>query len=275
MRSLDRLILTGTCAGSLLVASSGTLAAQGGSVAERFRGMDRDGDGVITRAEWRGNDQSFRVHDWNGDGVLSGAEVRAEQGPYADDSADAVADQGRNTDWSAEGFARLDRDGDGRITQREWRYGADLFSQIDRDRDQQLSESEFLGVEADREILDRFDYLDQNRDGVLTMNEWQRNEWSFRRRDLNRDGVITRGEFTPQQRGQNAAYRSGYDRGLLEGRNAGSEDKRLRNRWDLDGQQELERADSGYTPAAGALADYQAGYRAGFRVGYEEGFGRR
>ena len=38
----------------------------------RFRGMDRNRDGVITRNEWRGNDQSFRVHDCNRDGVLSG-----------------------------------------------------------------------------------------------------------------------------------------------------------------------------------------------------------
>jgi Ca2+-binding EF-hand superfamily protein len=42
----------------------------------RFAGMDRNGDGVITREEWRGSDQSFRVHDWNNDGVLSGDEVR-------------------------------------------------------------------------------------------------------------------------------------------------------------------------------------------------------
>jgi hypothetical protein len=42
----------------------------------RFQGMDRNKDGVITRTEWRGNDQSFSNEDWNGDGVLSGDEVR-------------------------------------------------------------------------------------------------------------------------------------------------------------------------------------------------------
>lgn len=42
----------------------------------RFKGMDKNGDGVITRREWRGNDRSFRNHDRNGDGVLSGSEVR-------------------------------------------------------------------------------------------------------------------------------------------------------------------------------------------------------
>lgn len=42
----------------------------------RFRGMDSNGDGIITRNEWRGNDNSFRKHDRNGDGVISGDELR-------------------------------------------------------------------------------------------------------------------------------------------------------------------------------------------------------
>ena len=41
----------------------------------RFRGMDRDNNGIITRSEWRGNTRSFRNQDWNNDGVLSGREV--------------------------------------------------------------------------------------------------------------------------------------------------------------------------------------------------------
>jgi hypothetical protein len=38
--------------------------------------MDTDRDGVVTRAEWRGNAEEFRRHDTNRDGVLSGREVR-------------------------------------------------------------------------------------------------------------------------------------------------------------------------------------------------------
>src|SRR5678815_3623144 len=34
----------------------------------RFAEMDENGDGVITRAEWRGSARSFATHDWNGDG---------------------------------------------------------------------------------------------------------------------------------------------------------------------------------------------------------------
>jgi len=44
--------------------------------AGRFKQFDRDQNGVISRDEWRGNDQSFRTHDRNNDGVLSGSELK-------------------------------------------------------------------------------------------------------------------------------------------------------------------------------------------------------
>ena len=57
-------------AGALLLLAPAIASAQG-----RFHGLDRNRDGAITRAEWRGNDTSFRQHDRNRDGVISGAEV--------------------------------------------------------------------------------------------------------------------------------------------------------------------------------------------------------
>ena len=53
--------------------------ARGGrrDLGNRFRGIDRNGDGVITRKEWPGNDKSFNQHDLNRDGILAGREVRA------------------------------------------------------------------------------------------------------------------------------------------------------------------------------------------------------
>jgi hypothetical protein len=40
----------------------------------------------------------------------------------------------------------------------------------------------------------------------------------------------------------------------------------------LEGQRELEQANSGYTSQMGTLSDYQAGYREGFRSAYRAGF---
>ena len=102
---------------------------------------------------------------------------------------------------------------------------------------------------------------------------------AFDRRDTDRDGVLSRRELasaSPEvDRARSAAYRAGSERGLADGRKAGREDKQLRNRWDLDGQRELEQADAGYTPATGDRSEYQAGYRDAFRRGYAEGFGPR
>jgi hypothetical protein len=200
---------------------------------KRFRGMDRDNDGVITRAEWRGNDRSFRNHDRNGDGVLAGDEVWVN-----------VATPGAPT---------TDRPG------------------------------------AQRWSLDEaFDGKDRNNDGILSRAEWSSDAATFARVDVNKDGVITRPEFLgegwdeaaatagtsgdPAGRRDSPAFQSGYDRGLSDGRQAGREDRQI-DRWDLDGQRELEQADAGYQPSLGPRADYQAGYRAGFRAGYQQGFG--
>jgi hypothetical protein len=199
----------------------------------RFRGMDTNRDGVITRQEWRGNDQSFRQHDTNRDGVLSGNEI-----------------------WTKSG-----NDAEGQ----DWRSRAD--------RDNVLAQT--------------FRRSDANGDGIISRSEWASDSASFNRVDVNRDGVVTEREFLGEgwndaveppgdrdPRRDTRAYQNGHDRGLLDGRQAGRED-RARNTWDLDGQRELEQADAGYTAAAGAREDYQAGYRAGFRAGYRQGFGPR
>ena len=195
----------------------------------RFRAMDTDNDGVITRAEWRGDDQSFREHDLNHDGVLSGEEV-------APRAVTDRADRSRREEMAAR-FERADRNGDGQIARREWTGTTAAFKRIDEDGD-----------------------------GIVTRQEY----FDF----VQDQAVGTSGTAVPQN--TTRAYRAGYDRGLIEGRQAGKEDKGVNGgHWDLEGQRELEQADSGYTQELGARPDYQSGYRTGFRRGYGEGFGPR
>jgi Ca2+-binding EF-hand superfamily protein len=214
-----------------LIALGATVAeAQYGSRQRtRFRGMDRNGDGVITRDEWRGSERSFEIHDINKDGVLSGTEVRTSETDWQDRRGwDDLVDQ----------FDRTDRDNNGVISRDEWYSDPSTFDRLDRDRNGAIRLSEFLGEARD---------TDSSR-AVGTSG---------------RNAIPTE------------AYRAGFDRGLLDGRNAGREDKQLRNAWDLEGQRELEQADAGYDPSMGRLDHYQAGYRVGFRQGYPQGFGPR
>jgi Ca2+-binding EF-hand superfamily protein len=259
----------------------------------RFRAMDTDDDGVITRAEWRGTDQGFREQDTNGDGVLSGDEVRrratgriAERGDRAQDEVNAR-------------FRGMDSDNDGVITRAEWRGNEQSFRQQDTNGDGVLSGTEVwvrreatagrIDRNRQEEIAARFDRADRNRDGRLDRGEWFGTRAAFNRMDSDRDDTVTFDEFsrvveeratgtsgTAAPRTTTRAYQAGYDKGLIEGRDAGRADKGVNGgTWDLEGQRELEQADSGYRSELGDRADYQAGYRAGFRLGYREGFGPR
>ena len=197
-------------------------------------------------------------------------------------------------------FRTWDANSDGIITQREWRGSALAFRQLDTDGNRELAGREIwirlptdttAYTEEDQrreDLLDAFYRADSNQDGRLARTEWWNDRNLFSRIDANRDGVLTPGEFiyseeaidvptgtTGDPRKETRAYQSGYQRGLAEGREAGKEDKTLRNQWDLEGQRELEQADSGYTNELGLREDYQAGYRAGFRQGYKQGFGPR
>ena len=152
------------------------------------------------------------------------------------------------------------------------------FDRFDANRDNQISRYEFDTVATGSNRApdyDRFATVDLNHDGWLVRSEWHGAEDGFSRLDSNRDNRLSRTEYDAEvitEPARSAAWRTGYDRGISEGRAAGREDQTRRQGWDLEGQRELERADSGYTFQVGPLSDYQAGYREGFRNAYRAGF---
>lgn len=238
--------------------------ARSRQVQMQFRGMDQDGDGVITRAEWRGNTQSFRNHDTNRDGVLSGEEIWEPRG---------------NEPGLEESFDRLDRNNDGAVSRSEWRQDRSVFDRLDRNSDGVIVRSEYsdLGRDARWDSRPPFSDLDWNRNGVITAGEWKRTTEDFRALDTDGDGVLSEREYNqnPANTGS-PAYRAGHERGLADGRKAGQEDRTINGgKWDLEGQRELETADAGYNTSVGTRDDYQQGYRIGFRAGYRDGFGPR
>jgi Ca2+-binding EF-hand superfamily protein len=127
------------CAPNNASARNQTPARQVGE--PRFRVMDSNNDGVITRNEWRGNARSFRVHDWDGNGVLEGNEVRA--GAFRQGSTLEDEDFDRN-----EQFEWLDANNNNRIERREWHLSLDAFNRLDANRDGNLSRNEVRFVES-------------------------------------------------------------------------------------------------------------------------------
>ncbi len=227
--------------------------------ARGFTGLDHNRDGRITRDEWHFDREGFRRADHNGDGVVSRAEFLTED-QQDDDREDR--------------FENLDLNGDNRVSRNEWHGTAARFTALDANRDGVITRVEMMGPGAPPEL---FSSVDVNRDHVITTDEWHWSRASFDARDLDRNGRLTREEFNgvASQPSTSAAFRAGRERGLVEGREAGREDKQQTGVWDLEGQRELEQADSGYDDRFGPRAEYQAGYREAFRRGYREGFGQR
>ena len=212
--------------------------------AMRFRGMDVNRDGVITRREWRGSERAFERHDLNRDGILSGSEIWPAEVPEATSGSAAPADP---TDPLFQSFLRVDRNRDGIISRREWTSDPTTFTRVDVNGDGVITQPEYLGE----------GWAAESATTQPPTSPWNESERST------------------EVRRNTRAYQAGFDRGIADGRQAGKEDKELRNSWDLEGQRELEQADAGYETSMGSRTDYQAGYRTGFRAGYRQGFGPR
>ena len=117
----------------------------------RFREMDRNNDRVITRGEWRGSRESFLVHDWNGDGILSGDEVR----PGAIRPSDQNQPDAGIRDDREDTFENLDVNRNNQIERHEWHASADAFQWLDRNKDGVLTRREVVGRGANRGAVAR------------------------------------------------------------------------------------------------------------------------
>jgi Ca2+-binding EF-hand superfamily protein len=169
-----------------------------GRIRGRFRNMDRNGDGIVQRDEWDGNRAQFDNLDWNRDGVLSGDEVepggrQSRRVAENFDPADAGA-------WTEESFNQIDRNNDNRITSSEWFHSADYFRRADRNRDGVLTPAEFTSRSSDIDNrADRFENLDQNRNGRIERREWNGSADAFEWLDRNNDNVLSRSEVVDER----------------------------------------------------------------------------
>jgi EF hand domain-containing protein len=194
-----------------LALAVGVNSASAQSKAEIQR-MDRNGDGVVTRAEWQGPDGAFRLHDSNKDGVLSGNEV-FEPG------------QNRNR---LDQFRDFDVNNDGVITRNEWHNSIASFRALDRNRDNRISRVEFREFRDDVAGTSGRDNRDNFRNAYSAGYErgWAEGQVAGRRRDANRNhgwdlenrAELRSGDSGYESRfGARAEYRDGYRDGFRAG----------------------------------------------------------
>ena len=160
----------------------------------RFRALDRNNDGRITRDEWNGNARSFQNHDWNGDGELSGNEVRAGRQRDTDLADHNPSTLERNLSWTRANFTSLDHNRDGRLSANEWHFDLETFRRVDQNGNDSISLQEFLGEGIDDVRDDSFDNMDWNNNGRVERAEWYGGAAEFTRLDRNRDGALSRYE---------------------------------------------------------------------------------
>ncbi|MFL6260154.1 MAG: EF-hand domain-containing protein [Thermoanaerobaculia bacterium] len=134
---------------------------------ERFKQLDRNGDGYVSLAEWPLDPASFRIVDRDQDGRLSRSELlepstpRDRPEPYQVPRLEIRRERPRDQTFQ------------GRSPESLWNPKATPRDQIrfeflDRNHDNRLSRAEWTGLSA------TFDRLDVNRDGAITPNEWPR-----------------------------------------------------------------------------------------------------
>ena len=151
----------------------------------RFRRMDTNNDGAVSRSEWRGNAQAFNTYDWNNDGVLKGEEVSVaaqRRGSRTGQDVEIASD---------DRFDYLDINGNGYVDTNEWDAGRNAFDRLDTNNDGRLARGEFNTANTGA----NFAAIDMNGDGRIRLDEWPWSHTAFDRQDANGDGVVSRTEY--------------------------------------------------------------------------------
>jgi Ca2+-binding EF-hand superfamily protein len=186
----------------------------GGEAERRFAVLDRNGNGVVNRGEWRGETMNFDAVDRNGDNRVT-LEEYVSMASYG--SGTGSSDRERR-------FAQLDRNRDGVLSRGEWRETAD-FRRADRNSDGVVTLREYLygnvAYERPRDDDDydqsptsrsaRFRELDDNGNGYISRSEWPDDRSEFDVLDRDRDGRLTSSEFSDTQVISDEFRRMDYD----------------------------------------------------------------
>jgi Ca2+-binding EF-hand superfamily protein len=123
--------------------------ALGAAQADRFRAIDRNGDGFISSEEWYGQrgvaPVPFTVVDLDGDGRISNSEFREWSSARGGANVRGIT--------SADRFRTIDKNKDGVISAEEWKDGSlsrTPFESVDANKDGKISLREFSAWDQKR-----------------------------------------------------------------------------------------------------------------------------
>ena len=116
---------------------------------DRWKQLDQDNDGRISRSEWKRDPQAFDRLDANKDGFLAREELRSAAREF----------RGRHHN----GLKQMDTDGDGKISRGEWKGKDETFNRLDANHDSLLTPDELRQGREHRERgAHRPDHADKN-----------------------------------------------------------------------------------------------------------------
>lgn len=173
-----------------LAAATSAFAAEGAAAAAKsgdkvdvwFGRFDHNKDGQLTLDEFGLGKTYFTALDLDANGVLT-----------RDEAKKALAMEQK--DESVVDLRKLDMDGDGVVSRREWTGTQEGFDKFDVDRDGALSRKDRELTRELERAQKRFEGFDKNKDGVISRDEWPGDDASYRLQDRNRNGAVTEDEL--------------------------------------------------------------------------------
>lgn len=239
------------------LALSGTAGATENALADQlFRQLDRDGNGIVSASEFAVTRRiDFSRIDRNRDGYVDRREFVDLRSPRGG-AASARARQVR--ELRTRRFAALDANRDGRVSQAEYvSFGQRLFARLDRNGDKRITREEARmsarGNARPSPVDALFARLDRDRSGSLSREEIDGARRSaFAQLDLDRNGSLTPLEFSIRA----SAGRPAPPPALKAGRSLAVQDPRFR---------QLDRNNDGLISLAEYLSDGRARFTAADR----------
>jgi Ca2+-binding EF-hand superfamily protein len=166
----------------------------------RFKAMDKNNDGKVSREEFTGRPMLFDRLDTNKNGFIDRDELRPL---LALANAPAAAAPAAGAGQGGARLMAMDKDGDGKVSKKEFTGNPGMFDRLDANSDGFLNSAE--AAEAPKAMLKALRDMDTNNDGKLSREEFRGPPERFDALDADMDGFVSFEEIAKAVPGAGAA----------------------------------------------------------------------